>query len=99
MGEAVRMAPEVHQREMSPELHSVPLNLARSVRQAATDDWGDDAPDSWPADGAGALVHRLTLEMVGTKQRPERRPYGHFGCAARRNRSTRQDFLPSSVNS
>jgi hypothetical protein len=80
------MAPEVHQREMSPELHSVPLNVATSVRLAATHDWGDDAPDSCPAVGTGALMHGLKLEVVGIKQRPELPSCSHFGCAARERR-------------
>ena len=40
------MTPEVHQRQMRPELDSVPPNLARSVRPAATQQRGAyDAPD------------------------------------------------------
>jgi hypothetical protein len=49
--ESVRMTTEVHQREMSPELHLVPLNRAKSSRPVST---LQRATQGWPRQKAGA---------------------------------------------
>jgi hypothetical protein len=60
--ESVRMTTEVHQREMSPELHLVPLNRAKSSRPLSTLHRATTDPDL--ARRADSIHASLTAKSV-----------------------------------
>jgi len=47
------------------------MTLPQPREMAATQHRRGDAPDGCPAVGTGPLIHGLSLELVGAKERPE----------------------------